>query len=92
MYKTNEAKKLSCQIGLNNLFDRIEASNIPLQLFANRKKYWAVKLYMTIVDKFRLLEYIELKEARRSSLIAQWFAFVAITVSIISTLVQIYLK
>jgi len=51
-----------------------------------------VKLWMTIDDKFRLLDYIELQEARRSSKVATWFAAAALVVSIVIGATSIYLQ
>lgn len=50
----------------------------------------AGELSMSVEDTFRLLEYTELKEARRSSKIATYFASAALVISIISTLTSIY--
>ncbi len=47
---------------------------------------------MTIDDKFRLLDYIELHEARRSSIVATWFAAAALVVSVVVGAVSIYLQ
>ncbi len=46
--------------------------------------------YLETHGYFDLLEHEELKSARKSSLIATWFAFGAIVVSIISTVYSIY--
>lgn len=46
--------------------------------------------YLETDGYFELLEYEELKSARKSSLIATWFAFGAIVISIISTLISIH--
>ena len=46
---------------------------------------------MTVEDKFRLLEYKELKEARASSKTATWFATAALIISILATGYQIYI-
>ncbi|MBU2986811.1 hypothetical protein KO528_15710 [Saccharophagus degradans] len=48
-----------------------------------------IKLFASAEDHFRLLEFQELKEARKSSVVATRFATAALVVSIISTLASI---
>lgn len=50
----------------------------------NKKKY-----FMNVEAYFRLLEYTELQEARKSSTRATWFASSALVISIISIIIQI---
>ena len=80
---TNEQKtRLSLQISQRVIFH-----------FDSTRSYYRPDtdtLSMSVEDTFRLLEYTELKEARRSSKVATYFASAALVISIISTLASIY--
>lgn len=50
----------------------------------------SINLSLSVEDEFRLLEYIELKEARASSKQATWFASAALVVSILTAFLSTY--
>jgi len=56
-------------------------------LTANNKN--VVYLFFTVEDKFRLLEYVELKEARSASNTATYFAVAALFISIVFFIISI---
>ncbi len=89
-------KKLRAQISIGK-FLHLEAAflrtwgigeiNRRLEHESNRDM-----LSISVEDKFRLIEYTELQEARKSSRIATWFASAALIVSLFGTVAPIVLK
>jgi hypothetical protein len=79
---------ISHQIRNRQLF----STNSPMGFDAKLKQ---TKLWMSVEDKFRLIEYDELKEAREASKNATYFASAALVISIltlIASIVQMYLS
>jgi hypothetical protein len=70
--------QLALQIHQNQIFNQ-NASD-----YINNYKERPIDLHFSVEDKFRLLNYVELQEARKSSRSATYFAVVALLVSIIS--------
>lgn len=73
----------------------VQISNNEI-FFHNRSNYIhefrkgkEVELSLSVEDEFRLLEYIELKEARKASRQATYFATAALVVSVIATVFSI---
>jgi hypothetical protein len=78
--------QLALQIHQNQIFNQ-SASD-----YENNQKKQAIDLHFSVEDKFRLLNYGALQEARESSRSATWFAVSALAVSIISLLISAYLS
>ncbi|WP_423708214.1 hypothetical protein [Undibacterium sp. WLX3042] len=60
--------------------------------YINDYEKQAIDLHFSVEDKFRLLNYAALQEARESSRSATWFAISALAVSIISLIISAYLS
>ncbi|RTL30013.1 MAG: hypothetical protein EKK49_13880 [Rhodocyclaceae bacterium] len=56
--------------------------------YINNYETQAIDLHFSVEDKFRLLNYVALQEARSSSRSATWFAGLALVVSIISFIIS----
>ena len=74
--------QLALQIHQNQIFNQ-NASD-----YINNYEKRAIDLHFSIEDKFRLLNYVSLQEARNSSRSATWFAVAALSVSIISLIIS----
>lgn len=84
---TSEQKaQLALQIHQKQIFNQ-NASD-----YINSYEQSPIDLHFSVEDKFRLLNYAALKEARESSRSATWFAVAALTVSIISLIISAYLS
>ena len=73
--------QLALQIHQNQIFNQ-NASD-----YINNYETRAIELHFSVEDKFRLLNYIALQEARSSSKSATWFAGAALVVSTISLII-----
>ena len=77
-----QVKQLAYHIGYDNIFYKTKVNYI--HQYQNNHE---IPLYLTVEDEFRLLEYVELKEARESSKRATYIAIAAIVISIMTTLI-----
>lgn len=78
--------QLALQIHRNEVFKQNDSDYI------NKYEKQAIDLHFSVEDKFRLLNYTALQEARESSRSATWFAGSALAVSIISLIISAYLS
>lgn len=78
--------QLALQIHQNQIFNQ-NACN-----YINNYEKYPIELHFSVEDKFRLLNYAALKEARESSRSATWFAVAALAISIISLIISAYLS
>lgn len=78
--------QLALQIHQNQIFNQ-NASD-----YINNYEKRPIDLHFSVEDKFRLLNYVALQEARGSSKSATWFAAFALVLSIISLVVSAYLS
>lgn len=84
---TSEQKaQLALQIHQNQIFNQ-NASD-----YINNYENRVIDLHFSVEDKFRLLNYAALQEARESSRSATWFAVSALAISIISLIISAYLS
>ena len=83
--KSGDDNALMMQIARGELFISSWGASFTNKCKQDRN----IKLNMTVTDKFRLLEYTELKEARESSLSATKQARNALWVSIVALLISI---
>lgn len=77
-----QKKQLALQIHQNQIFNQ-NASD-----YINNYESLAIDLHFSVEDKFRLLNYIALQEARNSSKSATLFAVFALFVSLLSFVVS----
>lgn len=84
---TSEQKEqLALQIHQNQIFNQ-NAND-----YINNYEKLAIDLHFSVEDKFRLLNYTALQEARKSSRSATFFAASALAISIISLIISAYLS
>jgi lipopolysaccharide biosynthesis glycosyltransferase len=69
-----QRKQLALQIHYKQIFNH-DASD-----YINNYESRPISLHFSVEDKFRLLNYVALQEARESSRSATWFAVAALTV------------
>lgn len=81
-----QKEQLAYQISRNLIFNQ-DASD-----YSSQCKTQAIDLHFSVEDKFKLLNYVALEEARKSSKTATWFASSALLVSIFSILVSAILS
>lgn len=81
-----QKKQLALQIHQNQIFNQ-NAND-----YINTHEKQPIDLHFSVEDKFRLLNYAALQEAREASRSATWFAVSALAVSIISLIISAYLS
>lgn len=82
----DQKAQLALQIHQKQIFNQNATDYI------NNHKNRPINLHFSVEDKFRLLNYAALQEARASSRSATWFAISALAISIISLFISSYLS
>ncbi len=82
----NQAEYLRGLIKIGEVFKSVEYTKTE-----NGKDVLKEKLLMTFKDKFRLMQYLEIKEAMKSSRRAMWIAILSIMIAVLLGSYQIFI-